>query len=119
MHELPIVRQILSGVLSAAEQAGAVRVDRVVLEIGEMHDLIPEWVDKFFRYASRGTIAEKAELVIERPPLICRCAKCGEHFVLHPRASAVWACSNCGSRDFAMLGGEEFSIREIAYVSNE
>ena len=113
MHELPIVKEVLSTVLEYARANHAARVDTVVLEVGELHDLVPEWVEKFFRFASRGTIAEGAQVRIERPPLICRCSGCREHFILHLRDGSEWRCPVCGGDDFAMLTGGEFSIKEI------
>ncbi len=116
MHELPVVKEILAAVLACAEDEGAAQVTKVVLEIGDLHDLDSGWVDKFFHFASRGTVAETAEVVIEKPPLISRCNDCKEHFVLHIRSGDPWNCPLCGSGDIVLLTGKEFSIKTIEMI---
>lgn len=116
MHELPIVKKVLSVVLEYAQANHAAKVTAVVLEVGELHDLMPEWVQKFFRFASRGTVAEDAEIRIFQPPLICKCNQCQENFVLHLRNGSDWSCPVCMASDFVMLTGKEFSIKEIEII---
>jgi len=113
MHELPVVKEVLSAALEYARQENAREIVSVTLCIGQLHDLVPECVEKFFRYAGRGTIAQDAKLTIERPPVICRCGGCGEHFVLHPHDSGGWQCPVCRGDRFAILTGREFSIENI------
>jgi len=116
MHELPIVKQILSIVLRHAEENQAKKVTAVVLEIGEMHDLQAEWVERFFTFASRGTIAEGASIKVEKLPIICHCSKCNENFVLPLRTSDNLTCSVCGSDKFTPLTGKELFIKELEII---
>ena len=113
MHELPIVKGILNVVLNQAAENNAAAIKSVDLEIGEMHDLVPEWVEKFFRFASKGTIAEDAELRIHRRPIICKCDACGEYFVLHLRLEDQLHCPVCGSQEFQLISGRELQVLKI------
>ena len=113
MHELPIVKQILEAVLAHAEENHAARVCKVVLDIGGMHDLVPEWVEKFFNFASRGTIAEHARLVINQTPIICRCNACGCNFVFRLHTEQHPLCPDCNAESFSLIAGKELLLREI------
>lgn len=118
MHELPIVMEVLEIALQYAKEEQAVKINKVSLMIGELHDLIPEWVEKFFRFASRGTIAQDASLIIKQLPAVCLCSQCKEHFVLHKQAPQPWTCPVCGDESFTILSGKEFSIEQIEIVTN-
>lgn len=113
MHELPVVREVLKTVLRYAEEDGAGQILRVYLVIGDMHDLIDEWVVKYFAFASRGTIAEGAEVIIERPPVVCRCNICQEYFIMHLRTCDQTGCPVCGSESFSLCSGDEFMIKGV------
>lgn len=116
MHELPIVKQVLKTVLQVAEEEHASRVLKVTLTIGEMHDLIDEWVRKYFVYASIGTLAEGAQLEITRLPVICRCSSCSEFYVAHLRESDTLKCPVCGSEKYSFISGDELRIEEVEYT---
>lgn len=114
MHELPIVKSVLEAALRYAKQQNAQHIHKVVLTVGKMHDLVPEWVDKFYRFAAKGTIAEGGYIEIESLPVICRCKNCKENYILHlhgPEESM--GCPVCGSHEADKLSGDEFLIKEI------
>ena len=114
MHELPIVKGILEAVIEYATENHAAKVSKVVLTVGSLHDLIPEWVQKYFRFASSGTIAEEAIIVINKTPIICRCKACECNFVFHLSAQPEQQhCPECGSKDFVLVSGRELIIQKI------
>jgi len=114
MHELPIIKNVLKIVLDSAHAENAKQVKTVALAVGEMHDLIPELVEKYFAYVSRGTIAEGAELVIKMLPVICVCNSCGEHIIVHMRrGERTEACPACGGESLAVISGDELAIDNI------
>lgn len=114
MHELPIIKRVLQIVLSYASEQEAKEVRSITLKVGEMHDLIPELVEKYFSYASRGTIAEKAKLKIMPLPIICTCNDCQKHFVYNLRyGETTQGCPVCGSKTLNLVSGNELSIDNI------
>jgi len=119
MHELPIVQSILKTVLQSAKRENARRILSVGLAIGDLHDLIPEWVEKYFVYASRGTIAEGASLHIERIPVILRCSACKEHFSVSVYRDDLVKCPVCGGYDAAIVMGQELDIINIEIEVDE
>ena len=65
MHELSIMSNVLDIVVQHAQQNGAVKVTKIHLLIGELSDYIPEWMQNYFDFVSKDTIAENAQLVVE------------------------------------------------------
>ncbi len=113
MHELPIIQQVMDVVLDYAEQNHATEVRKVFLEIGVLHDLVPEWVQKYFVYAGKGTMAENAKLLISRPGLRIKCESCGKEQGMDIHDGKQPVCPDCGSTDFTIVSGNEFFIRGI------
>jgi len=48
MHELSVMEGILNVVLKHARQNGVQRVVAVSLRVGEMTDLVDEWMQRYF-----------------------------------------------------------------------
>lgn len=114
MHELPIVKSVLDVSLRYAERQEAKKIHKIILTVGQMHDLVPEWIDKFFRFASKGSIASEAVVEIELLPVICKCKACKENYVLHIHgAEEAMCCPICKERNADILSGNEFLIKEI------
>lgn len=114
MHELPVIKNVLQIAINHANEEHAQQIRKIDLVVGELHDLIPELVDKYFHYLSQGTIAENARLNIQVMPVFFRCNQCRQHFVIHFReGERVDCCSNCGSEDLTLIGGNELSIDAI------
>ena len=116
MHELPVVKELLETVLQVAEEEKAGKVLAVSLEIGGMHDLVEEWVIRFFDYINRGTIAEGAKLTVQKNPVLIRCRGCREGAVFDPHGHLEFTCPRCGAQEFDLINGNEFIIRKIEVV---
>jgi hydrogenase nickel incorporation protein HypA/HybF len=113
LHELPITENILKVVLKHAGEDGAQRVVRVHLRVGELSDVVGEWLQRYFDYLSRGTAAEGAALVIERTPVTFRCEGCGASFPVKVREVEGIVCPGCGGGKATLLSGREFFIKYI------
>lgn len=115
MHELPVTKRILEIVLRHAAANGAERVVGVNLEIGDLCDMEPEWLQQYFDHLSKGSIAEGAEIQSERKPASCRCDHCGHVFTVRFREVEQVACPECSSTEgIKILSGSEYFIRDIA-----
>lgn len=112
MHELSIMTSILDIVVRHAEANNAVSVKRIDLVVGELSDLIPEWMQRYFDYVSRDTIAENAVLAIEKIPALLRCRACAHEFTLD-RESWQFTCTACESSDVEIVSGREFTVKSI------
>jgi len=117
MHELPIIKKVLHIVLFHASEQAATEVRTVTLKVGEIHDLIPELVERYFSYVSRGTIAEKAKVQMVVLPIICTCKDCQKHFIYNLRyGERTRGCPVCGGEDLELVSGNELFVDNIEIV---
>ena len=110
MHELPVSEQILKVVLEHARQAGAGRVARVNLVIGDLTTFVDESIQFYFDFLSKDTEAEGAQLHITRIHARVRCHACESEFA--PQG-ADWRCPQCGGLGGEVLAGRESYIESI------
>lgn len=112
MHELPIIQDVLNVVLKHAEAHKARKVVKVRLRIGELRDIVDEWMQRMFDLISRKSIAEGATLMIERIPVTFRCG-CGQTFSVNIRERLSKKCPHCGDENVTLSTGREFEILAI------
>ena len=111
MHELGVVIEVIRTVEEFAVENGLERIDALVLQIGELSSIVPKYVEDCYPAAADGTRLENAELRIEVLPGNAVCGECRTVFnVLEHRG----VCPDCRSREWELLGGREFLIKEIA-----
>ena len=96
MHELPVTESILNIALKHANSNNVERIVSISLRIGELSDLVNEWVQRYFDYLSKDTIAEGAKLDIERSPVVFRCDRCEKSFQVDLKKIKEVICPNCG-----------------------
>lgn len=116
MHELPVTEGILNIVLRHAEGAQVKKVVSISLKIGEMSDLEDEWIQKYFDYLSKDTIAEGAKLKIERVPVKLRCNGCSEVYPVKIRETENICCPACGSDKGTMISGREYHVKDMKVI---
>ena len=112
MHELPITEDILKIALTHGERNGAKRIVRVNLVIGELTDLIDEWIQRYFEYLAKGSIASEARLIIERVPITVMCGQCNKPFVVDKK-KLDFNCPVCGQKATDLVRGREFTVKSI------
>lgn len=95
MHELALAQSILEIGEEEARKRPAARVRRIKLRLGEFTGVVPEALEFSFQVAKRGTLAENAELEIERVSLQARCPACGG--MVRPEADFCLICPACGA----------------------
>ena len=110
MHELGITQNLLELALKHAEQAGAKRIVRLNLIVGEFSSVGDDSVQFYWDFLSRGTIAEGAELHFERVPGELECLLCGHRF--RPNGED-YICPHCAGTRVVVAGGEEFRLESI------
>ncbi|MDP2917589.1 MAG: hydrogenase maturation nickel metallochaperone HypA [Dehalococcoidia bacterium] len=109
MHELTITQNILNVALEHARGAGAKKVGRINLVIGEMTGIVSESVQFYFNFIKEGTLAEEASLFFNIVPARFRCRACGTPFELKTDTS----CPHCKASDMEVLSGRELFVESI------
>lgn len=108
MHELGITQNIVSIV---SEYAEGKKVQRVLLEIGQLSAIMPDAVQFCFDICSQGTVLENSKLEIIEIPGLAICRQCGTEISL-TIAKPFGKC-NCGSTQLYLIAGEELKIKQI------
>jgi hydrogenase nickel incorporation protein HypA/HybF len=113
MHELPITESILKIVLKHAEGNRVQKVIAIHLQVGKLSDLEDDWIQRYFDYLSKGTIAEGAKLKIERTPVMMRCNGCSASYETDIIRMADPVCPACGEKGGRILSGREYTVKEM------
>ena len=111
MHELGIVFYIIRDVLQAAEEHHVEHVSAVVMDIGEVSTVVPEYLTDCWRWvADKEPLLKGCQLKVCTIPAVTRCEDCGEEYgtVRHGKT-----CPRCGSENTYLLRGREVEIKEI------
>jgi hydrogenase nickel incorporation protein HypA/HybF len=113
MHELPITERILDVVLRHAAGQDVRRIVRVHLRVGALSDLEDHWIQHYFNYLSRGTLAGNAELAITRAPIRVRCRACTHTFQITRDDLGKASCPDCGATESELVSGREYFIENM------
>jgi hydrogenase nickel incorporation protein HypA/HybF len=113
MHELSMMQSILDIAIEYAVKYNAKKITKINLEIGELSGIISDWMQRYFDFVSEGSIAEKAELVIERIPAKIKCKSCGKEFT-YSVGDSHFSCADCGAgSEIEILSGREYAMKSI------
>ena len=110
MHEYPITEQIIKIAEKHCKEAGAEKVKKVSLVVGDYSGLVMDSIHMYFDIISEGTLCEGAEIEMERVKPKLKCPACGELFHRPPMS---FACPKCGTDGEPTEIGKEFYIKEI------
>lgn len=111
MHELPITQSIVNIAVEEGEKHNVNKILEIRLKIGELSGLVPECIQQYFDFASKGTIAEGAQIKITKIPITMKCLDCG--FNGETNSFRDNKCPICNSRDMKLASGNEFYIDSI------
>ena len=116
MHELGIVFYIIRDVKKAAQEHRVKRISGVVMNIGEVSTVVPEYLTDCWRWAAdKEELLKGAELKITPVPAVSYCQDCHSEYgtLAHGKK-----CPSCGSENTWLLRGKEVEIKEIEVPNN-
>ena len=113
MHELPVTESILKVVLKHAEMNRVRQVMAIHLQVGKLSDLEDEWIQRYFDYLSKGTLAQGAKLKIERMPIMIKCDACAASYEADATKLGDLVCPSCGEKGGTLLSGREYYIKDM------
>ena len=116
MHELPVTESILRVVLTYANQNNVQKVTAIHLEIGEMSDLEDEWMQRYFEYIAKDSIAAEAQLQIIRKPVVMQCEECETSFQVDIKKEDEILCPGCSSKNNKLISGREYFVKSIEVI---
>ena len=107
---------IVKTILTSMENAGAVRVTGVQLELGVSGHFTEEAVRQYFRLLTRETPVEGASLLLSWLPATYQCLSCQSRF---ESTSQSGICPRCGDIAFEISHQDACHIREIDVLFSE
>ena len=110
MHEMSIALSVIEAVLDKAREEGGGKVTGIELVVGRLAGVQVESLRFCFDAATRDTLAEGAELIIEEREGRGRCEACGAEF---PVTSYYAKCPACGAFRVRIESGEELAVRSF------
>lgn len=114
MHELPVTEKILTIVLKHAERNGLKTIHSITLQVGRLTDLQDKWLQHYFNYLSRDTIARDARLIIRPEPIKLQCGECRTIIETEKRDLQDLVCPHCGADEgFSIISGRGYYIEEM------
>lgn len=116
MHEIGVVRQVLRTIEDFAKENDVKQIEELVLDVGELSLIIPQYLEDIYPAVCKGTILEHTKLIINMVPGLAECDDCDEIFNVVEHEGY---CPNCGSFEKTVLSGKDFTIREIHVPEDE
>ena len=114
MHELSLSGAIVNTVVKHADGRP---VSLVSLRVGALRQVVPDTLEFYFEFVSKGTVCEGARLEQELIPAVLRCAGCGREWEID---MPIFMCPDCGSAGrVEVASGEEFEVESIEVEETE
>lgn len=113
MHEMSTVARIIEKAGQAAKEYPSGRIRAITVDVGEMTDVLPYYIEKYYCQAVCGTFLEGSEITVNSVPVQTKCEECGE--VYHPESKNNYACPLCGCTRGKLLSGRQVELRDISF----
>jgi len=119
MHEFAFAYQIFKVAESTAIKYKAKKITQVYLEIGELTLIVPELLKKSFEMATKGSLAEGAELIISTTPGRIKCRDCKKEGGItlseesYLTGLQLFNCQQCGSNNTEVIDGKKANVKNI------
>ncbi|MEK6730617.1 MAG: hydrogenase maturation nickel metallochaperone HypA [Pseudomonadota bacterium] len=110
MHELSIIQDILKTIEQTAIKNDLKKINKATLEIGQMRQCIPEFLQFAFETLTKDTIASGAQLIIREIPVKALCLQCKKEFQV---IDDSYGCPHCDSIELDILSGKEIVLSSI------
>ncbi len=110
MHEFAVCQDMLTQIESIAADEQAAAVDMVTVRIGPLSGIEAHLLKQAFPLAAAGTVAEKAELIVEELPIKVKCQICNAE--TEAKANRL-ICGECGDYHTQLLSGDEMLLASV------
>jgi hydrogenase nickel incorporation protein HypA/HybF len=101
---------VVETIENLARENGLSTIDTLVLQVGELSPVVPQYIRACYPAAVDGTLLQDTKLEIEIIPGNALCRPCGKVYNLIENRQV---CPHCGKTDYEILSGREFMIKEI------
>ena len=113
MHEMSYVIRFVNKALEAADENKADRIRKIRVSVGEMTDVIPEYLHRYYPAAVKGTLLEGSELETSVVRAKVYCNNCKSNY--HPDKENNYACPVCKSGNGKIVEGRGVILESIEF----
>jgi hydrogenase nickel incorporation protein HypA/HybF len=113
VHELSIADEILRAARSAMTERGGIRLERVLVAVGELTAIEPDLLRFAWEAMTKDGTDEGSQLDVEWRPAVQHCEKCGD-LEGHRPGDWVLTCPTCGGV-LRILGGQELDLLQVSF----
>ena len=113
MHEMSLASEILRTSRAAMAERGGVRLERVLVAVGELTALEPDLLRFAWEALTADTSDAGSVLDVEWRPAIQHCANCGD-LPGHRPGSWLPLCPTC-NEPLKIVGGQDLDLLQISF----
>jgi hydrogenase nickel incorporation protein HypA/HybF len=117
MHEMSTMVRLVNQAVGVMKENGAAKALKIVVEVGEMTDIVPDYLHKYFPAAIRDTPLDGAELETHIAQAEAKCLTCGTAF--HPEKQYDYRCPACGGIRCRILKGRSVVLSRVVIDDGE
>ncbi len=122
MHEMSYVIRFVNLAAESIlqeyqEEKNAPAVISISVEVGEMSNVLPEYLQKYYPRVVKGTILEGSKLLTIPVAARILCEDCGNEY--HPEKEHEYLCPRCKSARGKILSGRGVTLSEIVLEEDE
>lgn len=110
MHELSICQALIEQVESIARENEAHAVKTIWVQVGPLSGAEIPLLQHAYPVAAAGSVAENAELILERMPVKVHCHRCGRESEVEPNKLV---CASCGDYHTDLVSGDEMLLARL------
>ncbi len=116
MHELAIAESIADVAFSEMEKLDLRAIDKIVIKVGMLTDVVPEALTFGFKAITADTGLAKTDLQIETVQAKGRCINCDLEFNVE---EFIFICPSCKSPNIETIQGHELHIAYLEVDDGE
>ena len=118
MHEFSIGQRIVDAVLEelARLDPPAARLCKTRVVLGELHQVVPDYLMSAYGLLSEGTSLAGSELELVLAPVIGRCRACGWEGNID---APLFRCGECRSLGVDMISGKELYLDHLEVILDQ
>ena len=110
MHELGIVYEVINIVDNFAKLNNLTKVETIVLEVGQLSQAIPRFIEECYPAAVDETEYEDTELQIL---ILDANGECRDCKTIYNVVENKKVCPTCSNTSYKLISGQEFNIKEV------
>lgn len=112
MHELSVCIALVDQVERVAKGRAAAEVARIVVKLGPLSGIEPQLLLRSYPIAAKGSVAENADLKIDRTEVVVHCTQCDCESMVAPNRLL---CGECGDFRTRIISGDEMILQSVEF----